>query len=85
MQVCKQIHALLNWGLDEGFSPSSALPSLKNPLAPKRGAGVEVVLKRQNLPLNELRTQVLQPVAMPLHRVLCISRNKSSQGIIAWG
>jgi len=75
MQVCKQIHALLKWGLDEGLSPSSALPLVKNPLAPKIGAGVEVVLTRQNLLFNELKTRVLQPVAMSQPRVSCVSRN----------
>jgi len=75
--VCKQIHALLKWVLDEGLSPSSGLSLMKNPLAPKIGAGVEVVLKRQNL-LNELKTQVLQTVAMSQPGVSCISRNKSS-------
>jgi len=78
MQVCKQIHAVLKWGLDEGLSPSSSLPLVKYPLGPKIGAGVEVVLKRQNLLLNELKTQVLQRVAMSQPRVSCVSRNKSS-------
>jgi hypothetical protein len=74
----KQIHALLKWGLDEALSSSSALPTVKISLATKTRAGVEVALQRQNLPVNELRTQVLQPASMSLHRVSFTSRNKSA-------
>jgi hypothetical protein len=50
----------LKWWLDEGLSSSSALTTVKIPLATKIWTGVGVALHRHNLPLKELRTQVLQ-------------------------